>query len=157
MTIEHGVNGAARRNLYLTGKAAQQAFADLARAPVGLLPFEVENGRLHRLGQLVAVTPGPAGTVGQSFQTGFLVAVEDLVTGLARDGELATQPRHVLSIQQAPHKTNTFIHDRTLLPRHHSLPLKGKSVTHVSGTNRHLCLRPLTALLPSWLVTQSLP
>jgi hypothetical protein len=64
VAIEHGVDGAARRNLHLTGKATQQAFADLARAPVGFFPFEIQNGGLHLLRQLVGVTPGPAGTVG---------------------------------------------------------------------------------------------
>jgi len=122
VAIEHGVDGAARRNLHLTGKATQQAFADLARAPVGFFPFEIQNGGLHLLRQLVGVTPGPAGTVGQSFQTVFLVAVKDFVTGFARDGELATERDHFLPVQQAPHKTNTFIHNRTLLPRHHFLP-----------------------------------
>src|SRR5437899_3119897 len=144
MSIEHGVDSAAGRNLNLTGKATQQAFADLACAPVGLLPFEVQNGGLYLLGQLIAVTPGPAGTVRQSFQTGFFVAVKDLIAGLARDSELSTESRHFFSVQQASHKANTFIHNRTLLPRHHSLPLKGKSVTHVSGTNCHPCVRPLT-------------
>src|SRR6266568_957529 len=79
MAIEHGVDGAAGRNLNLTGKATQQAFADLACPPVRLLPFEVEDGGLHLLRQLVAVTPGPAGTVRQSFQTGFFVEVTDLL------------------------------------------------------------------------------
>src|SRR5260370_42131079 len=99
MSIEHGVDGAAGRNLHLTGKATQQAFADLACAPVGLLPFEVQDGGLYLLRQLVAITPGSARTVGQRFQTGFLVAVKDLVTGLARDGELSTQSRHFLPVQ----------------------------------------------------------
>src|SRR5271169_7248006 len=122
VAIEHGVDGAARGNLHLTGKATHQAFADLARTPEGLVPLEGEDGGLHLRRQLVAVAPGPARTVGQSFQTGFLVAVKYLVAGLARDGELATQRRHLLPIQQARDKTHTFIHNRTLLPRHHSLP-----------------------------------
>src|ERR1700683_3375216 len=42
------------------------------------------------------------------------------------------------------HKLQSFIHCRTLLPRHHSLPFTGKSVTYVSGTMCYLCLRPLT-------------
>src|SRR5260221_3686099 len=71
VAIEHGVDGAAGRNLHLTGKATQQAFADLARAPVRLFPFEIQDGGLYLLRQLVGVTPGPAGTVGQSFQTVF--------------------------------------------------------------------------------------
>src|ERR1700738_239971 len=130
MSIERRVDGAAGMNLNLTGKATQQAFADLACTPVGLLPFEVQDGGLHLLGQLVAVTPGSARTVGQSFQTGFFVAVKNLIDGLARDNELSTKSRNFLPAKQASHKANTFIHNRTLLPRHHSLP-RGGSVTHV--------------------------
>ena len=35
---------------------------------------------------------------------------------------------------------------RILLPGHHSLPKRGESGTHVSGTFCYLCLRPLTLL-----------
>jgi hypothetical protein len=90
--------------------------------PVGFLLFEVQDGSLDLLRQLVTVAPGPTRTVRQSFQTGFLIAVKDLRAGLARDRELSTQSRHFLPVQQARHKANTFIHNRTLLPRHHSLP-----------------------------------
>src|SRR5260370_33162978 len=110
MSIEHGVDGAAG--------ATQQAFADLARAPVRLLPFEVEDGGLHLLGQLVAVTPGSARTGRQSFQTGFFVAVKDLVTGLAGDSELSTESSHFLPFQQAGPKATTSIHNQTTLQRH---------------------------------------
>ena len=82
VAIEHRVDGAAGGNLHLTGKATQQTFADLARAPVGFFPFEIQDGSLHRQRQLVSVTPGPAGTVGHSLQTVFLVAIKDLVTVL---------------------------------------------------------------------------
>src|SRR3989442_3218605 len=97
MSIKQAVDGCAGGNLNLTGKATQQAFADLACAPVGFLPFEVEDGGLHLLWQLVAVTPKPSRTGCQSFQAGFLVAVKDLVTCLARDSELSTMSHHVFS------------------------------------------------------------
>src|ERR1700687_2806053 len=132
MTIEHGVDGAAGGNLNLTRKAAQQAFANFARAPVRLLAFKVEDGCLHLRRQLVAVTPGPARTVRQGLQTRFFVAVKNLVAGLARDSELPTQGRHLLPFQQTGDKTKTFLHNRTLLPRHHFLP---------SGRKCHLCVR----------------
>jgi hypothetical protein len=69
MTIKHGVDGAASGNLNLTGKATQQAFADLASAPMRLIPFEVQDGHLHLLGQLLAITPGSARAVREGFQT----------------------------------------------------------------------------------------
>ena len=103
VAIEHRVDGAAGGNLHLTGKATQQTFADLARAPVGFFPFEIQDGSLHRQRQLVGVTPGPAGTVGHSFQTVFLVAIKDLVTGFARDGELTTERGRLASALQNEH------------------------------------------------------
>jgi hypothetical protein len=53
MSIEHSVDGAACRNLHLTGKVTQQTFADLACAPVRLLSFEMENGGLYLRGNLL--------------------------------------------------------------------------------------------------------
>src|SRR5260370_35449377 len=104
MSIEHRVDGAAGRNLNFTGKATQQTFADLACTPVGLLSFELENGGLHLLGQLVAVTSRPTRTVRQSFQTGFFITVKDLVTGLASDRKLSAQGRHFRPASQGRHK-----------------------------------------------------
>src|SRR6266481_2229522 len=100
MAIEHRVDGAASGNLNLTGKTTQQAFADLACAPVRLLPFEAEDGGLHLLRQLVGITPGSARTIGQSFQTGFFVAVKNLVAGLARYSQLPPKRRLFLPVQQ---------------------------------------------------------
>lgn len=97
MPLEHGVNGAARGNPDLTGKAAQQAFADLACAPVRLLAFQSEDGGLDLLRQLVAIAPGPARTVRQGFQTRLFVAVKDLVAGFARDSELPAKLDHRLA------------------------------------------------------------
>jgi hypothetical protein len=41
------------------------------------------------------------------------------------------------------HKLRPLIHGRTLLPLHHSLPERGKSVTYASGTIGHLCVGSL--------------
>src|SRR5260370_22788002 len=49
VAIEHGVDGAASRNLHLTAKSTQQAFGDLVRAPVGVFPVEIQNRCLHLL------------------------------------------------------------------------------------------------------------
>src|SRR3981189_3026318 len=104
---------------------AEQELTFVVGAPqlVGLLPQR--QGRALRmiasapsaLDQAVALVLG-----GQRLQTVFLVAVKYFVTGFARDGELATERDHFLPVQQASHKTNTFIHNRTLLPRHRFLP-----------------------------------
>src|SRR5690242_6397731 len=97
MTIEHRMDGAAGGNADLTGKTAQQAFADFARAPVRLLAFQSEDGALDLLRQLIAVAPRPARTVSQRFQARFLVAVKDLVAGFARDPELSAKLNHRLA------------------------------------------------------------
>ena len=53
------------------------------------------------------------------------VAVENLVTGLARYPELWAHVRHRLPIQQAGDKAKALFHHRTLFPRHqHSRPAK---------------------------------
>src|SRR5207302_2348279 len=78
---------------------------------------------------------------GQSFEPAVLVALEDLVTGLARDIELAAQRRHLLALEQSGHESETFIHLVTLLPRHFALPQSPEvlpmspeqTVTPVSG------------------------
>jgi hypothetical protein len=76
----------------------------------------------------------------ERFQALVLVALEDLVAGLARDPELTAHLAHAFPVQKASDETKTFLHRRTLFPRHQHLRQKAKSVTHVSGTNRHLCL-----------------
>src|SRR5262249_9031645 len=75
-----------------------------------------------------------------------LIALEDLVAGLARNAECATDLAHRFAVQQLSDKPQALVHYRTLLPRHPHLPQKGNGVTHVSGTICYLCLGPLTCL-----------
>jgi hypothetical protein len=76
------------------------------------------------------------------------LVTEDLVTGLARDTEFPTQRAHLLAFQQAGNEalalaiTELPFHGIQTSPR--QLPEGG--VTHVSGTNGHLCLRTLIKL-----------
>ena len=89
----------------------------------------------------------PPGTITQGLEPMLLVAVEYLVTGLTGDPELSAHCRHLLALQKASHKTQTFVHHRTLFPRHRHLRpwlTRAGGVTHVSGTKRHLCLGSLT-------------
>src|SRR5271169_3786780 len=55
-----------------------------------------------------------------------LVALEDLVAGLARNAERATDLAHRFAVQQLSDKPQALVHYRTLLPRHPHLPQKGK-------------------------------
>ena len=66
----------------------------------------------------------PSTAIGQSFEPAILIALEDLVAGLARDIELPTQRRHLLALGQSRHKSQPLIHLATLLPRHFALAQK---------------------------------
>src|SRR4051794_40001475 len=70
---------------------------------------------------------GPRSPV-QPFQTAIIVAMEDLVAGLARDTEPTAQSRHLLSVQQPGNEFQPFIHLVTLLPGHFALLAKGPIV-----------------------------
>ena len=103
-----------------------QQLADLAGAPARLLALEPDDQVLDRLGQLVGVAHRPAGPIGQGLQPVPLVAVENLVAGLAGDAELPAHLRHRLPVQQAGHKAQAFLHHRTRSPRHRHPPPKGE-------------------------------
>src|SRR5215831_5749333 len=75
-----------------------------------------------------AASKGSPTEVGEPLDAAFLIAIEDLVPGLARDPELSAQIRHCLARQPASHELNSLIHHRTLLPRHPLSSPKGKKV-----------------------------
>ena len=95
--------------------------------------------------QLVGVAHRPARAVAQRFEPMLLVAIEDLVAGLAGNAELPADRRSSLRRPAAGPQTagarpspNTPSTASTPPARH-----AGKGVTHVSGTFCHLCLGPL--------------
>src|SRR5229473_8573718 len=61
----------------------------------------------------------------RAFETVFLVALEDLVAGLARNAEHAADLAHRFAVQQPSDEPQALVHHRTLLPRHPRLPGKG--------------------------------
>ena len=121
MAIEHRVHGADRRGLDVAVQAAQ-LLADLRRTPARVLPLELHDQLLDLEGQLVGLPVGPAAAIGQPVEPAILVALEDLVAGLARDIELAAQHRHLLAVEQPGHESQPLVHLVTLLPRHFALP-----------------------------------
>src|ERR1700678_4342474 len=137
------MDGALGRNLDVR-ESPDQALADFPSAPAGVLPLHVQDEVLHLKRQLIGIAIGTTASVGQSFDPAILGAIKDLVAGLAGDAELAAKFRQCLAGCPASHELQSLIHHRTLLPRHRSLPLRGESVTYVSGTMCYLCLRPLT-------------
>src|SRR5215468_10819880 len=144
MTIEHGMNGAFGGNPDIACQPPEQELADLVCAPMRLFPFEGDNQALDLLGQLVGITHWPPRAIAESLTTMLPVAVENLIAGFTRYPELPAHIRHRLPIQQPGDKAKAFFHHRTLFPRHPHLRLRKKpaSVTHVSGTMCHPCLRP---------------
>src|SRR5258708_24427648 len=84
--------------------------------------IEHSDEALDLLRQLVGAAHRQPGAVGQSFEPMVLIALENLVTGLAGDAELPAHKAHLFAVQQASNKAQTFVHTRTLFPRHPPLP-----------------------------------
>src|SRR5215469_1699965 len=148
VAIEHGMDGAFGRNGD-AGEPADQTLADLARTPTGVLMLHVQDVVLHLEGELIGVAIGAPAPVGQPLHPTFLVAIKDLVAGLAGDPELPAQLRHGLASYVSSHKLKPVVHYRTLLPRHrfHFLPSGGGSVTYGSGTKCYPCVGSLIQTL----------
>src|SRR5215470_18087754 len=79
-----------------SGEPARQALADFASAPAGMLTLHIQDVVLDLKWKLVRVTIGTSASVGEPVNAAFLVAIEDLVAGFARNPELPAQFRHAL-------------------------------------------------------------
>src|SRR6185437_9714407 len=94
--------------------------------------------------------------------TAILIAREDFVAGIARDIEFAAQHRHLLPLEQPSHKSHTFIHLGTRLPRHLRSPPNANAakcqkvlpmcpecrVTHVPERAQRVAAASVTEVLP---------
>ena len=78
VAVEHRMDGAFGRQAHVTGKLANQQFADFARAPMRLAALEIDDQPLHLVRQLVGVTHRPARAIGERIEPLIPVAVEDL-------------------------------------------------------------------------------
>jgi hypothetical protein len=83
-----------------------------------LLALEPHDQALDRRRQLVGVANRPPRAVGQGFEPMLLIAIENLVAGLAGNAELPADISHRLPVQQAADKAQAFFHHRTRSPRH---------------------------------------
>src|SRR5215831_4817129 len=120
--IEHRVDGALGRNPNIAIEAPNQELADLARAPMWLRGFELDNQGLDLSRQLVGIAYRAFGAVTQRLKPVFLVAIKDLVAGLPRNAEIPAYVRHCLPVQQPGDKPQALLHHRTRFPRHQHLP-----------------------------------
>jgi hypothetical protein len=89
-----------RRDAQVSIQAADQQFANLARAPMRLVPLQSDDQALNLGRQLIGIPHGPTAAVTQRFGTVLPVAREDLVAGLARDAELPANVCHRLAVEQ---------------------------------------------------------
>ena len=80
-----------------SGESADQALADLASTPAGVLALHVQDVVLHLKRKLIGIAIGTSASVGQPLNAAFLVAIEDLVAGLAGNPELPAKFRHRLA------------------------------------------------------------
>src|SRR6185312_5328946 len=157
--IQDGVHGADGRTVHL-GVLPAQPLANLGSTPAGVLLLELHDELLDLEGQLSGMTVRPAGAIRQAIQPAVLVAIEDLVSGLAGDIELPAQHRHLLPVQQSGHKPKALVHLVTLPPWHLRTPRKCQKC--------HLCLRnklspidqeghhsPFSALSDIWVLVSS--
>src|SRR5262249_2006422 len=97
--VEGGVDRALGRNADVAVQSAGQELGDLAGTPMRLFALCHDEHALDLPQQLVGVANRPARTVGQGLETVFLIALEDLVAGLARNTERATDLAHRFAVQ----------------------------------------------------------
>ena len=90
VAVKDGMDRALGGDTHVARQAPDEKLAELARAPMGLLALEGDDQALDLGRQLVGVAHRPARAVAQGLEAMLLVAIEDLVAGLARDAELAT-------------------------------------------------------------------
>src|SRR6202166_212735 len=100
VTVEHRMDGAFGWNPDVPIEPPDQEFADLARPPVRLLGLEPDDQALDLNRQLIGIAHRPPGAIGQGLKAVFLVAVENLVAGLAGYAEIPADVRHRLPVQQ---------------------------------------------------------
>src|ERR1700750_3006665 len=112
VAIEQRVDGALGWDFYV-GKSSGQALANFASTPAGVLAFQVQDVVLHLKRQLVGVVMRTSASVRQTLHAAVLIAIEDLVTGLAGNAKFLTELRHWLPRSARRHDTQSFIHQRT--------------------------------------------
>src|ERR1700730_12335436 len=95
MAIQHRMDRALGGDLD-TGKSADQALSNLASSPGGVFTLHIQDIVLHLKGKLVGIPIGTSAPVREPLNAAFLVAIEDLIAGLAGDRELPAELRHQL-------------------------------------------------------------
>src|SRR5690242_2897817 len=105
VTVEHRMHGALGGYAHVAGELSDQQFPDLARAPMRLVAFELDDQPLNLLRQLIGIAHRPARAITERIEPLVLVAIEDLVAGLARDAESPAHLAHAFALEQTGDKT----------------------------------------------------
>ena len=71
--------------------------ANLTRTPAGVFALNVQNVVFYLEGEFIGIPIGTSAPVRQALNTPLLVAIEDLVTCLARNAELPAEFRRRLA------------------------------------------------------------
>src|SRR5260370_13154630 len=98
------------------GEPADQALSNLTSSPGAVLALHIQDKVLHLKGKLMGIPIGTTASVGQPLNSTFLVTIEDLVAGLARNPKLSAEFRHRLAGAPPLPKLQHLSHHRTLLP-----------------------------------------
>src|SRR5260221_11541573 len=149
MPAQDRVDRALGGNAKVAVEPANQKLTNLARTPMRLFLLGGRDESFDLRRQLVGVTHRAPRTVAQRLQAVILVPIKDFVAGLARNAELPAHLAHAVPLKKAGDEAQTLVHNRTLLPGHRPPPTapRREDDTHVSGTNCHPCLGPLSAAL----------
>src|ERR1700731_1046756 len=141
VAVQHRMDGALGRDLD-PGEPADQALSDFPCTPAGALALYVQDKVLHLKRKLMGIPTGTPAPIGESLNSTLLVAIEDLVAGLAGDPELPAEFRHRLAGEQQ----TADVHPLPNTPSKASLPPR-------KGKKCNLCVR--YDLLPMCRVAHS--
>src|ERR1700758_635693 len=93
VAIEHRMDGALGGDGN-TRESADQAVANFASTPAGVLVFHVQKVVLYLKRKLVGVAIRTPASVGEPVNAAFLITIEDLVAGFPGNPKLPAKFRH---------------------------------------------------------------
>src|ERR1700684_2128454 len=96
MAIQHGVDGTFGR-AGNSGEPAQQALADFASTPAGVLVLYVQDEIFDLERKSVGVAIRTSASVREPLHAAFLITIEDLIEGLAGNPNLPAKSPHRLA------------------------------------------------------------
>src|ERR1700724_1588542 len=90
------MNGAFGRDLD-AGESAEETLADFASTPAAMLAFHVEDKILYLKRKLMSIAVAASTSIRQPLEAAFLIAIENLVTGLPSNSKFPAKFGHRLA------------------------------------------------------------